>query len=63
MCKYCDFDEPCGKQVGFPFPEGFGITAAIKQDRFFYSVVNTDGLDAIVNGINYCPMCGRKFKE
>lgn len=63
MCKYCDFDEHCGKQVGEHFPEGFGVTAAIQQDRTFYSIVNTDGLDGIIYGINYCPMCGRKLEN
>jgi hypothetical protein len=49
--------------VGNPFPEGFGVTAAIQQDRFFYSIVNIDGLDGIIYGINFCPQCGRKLTE
>lgn len=56
MCKYCDFDEPCGKQVGNPFPEGFGITTVIRQDRTFYSIVNTDGL-IVVGAVGNIILC------
>ena len=62
MCEYCKFDYLLGKQIGKPFPDGFGITAAIKQDRYFYLIVDaSNGDDGIIYGIEYCPKCGRKL--